>query len=89
MAKMMTPDNEVWELVFMLADSLTAISQVVNKTEEAISSNPPQVGAATDLRIQLLEAREALLLATLRQIRGGCVRAHIDFSEMMEKIGGN
>jgi hypothetical protein len=73
----------------MLADSLTAIAHVVGKAEEAMSACAAPAGINMKRRNDLLEAREALLLAALREIRVACLRSHIDFSEMMAKIEDN
>ncbi|MDB5821315.1 MAG: hypothetical protein JWR21_19 [Herminiimonas sp.] len=89
MANTTTSGNDVWDMISMLADSLTAIAHVINKTEEAMANNPAQEGVNTGLRIELLEAKQALLLATLREIRAACVRAHIDSSKILAKIEGN
>ncbi|MDB5854140.1 MAG: hypothetical protein JWR22_2181 [Herminiimonas sp.] len=89
MPKITVPNNDLLELVSMLADSLTAIAHVVSRTEEALATSTAPEGIDVERRNELLEARQALLLASLREIGAACLKSHIDVSEIMAKIDGN
>lgn len=69
----------------MALDTLAVIRNTAETIEAELEKRPLNRTAALDSQVEILEARDQLLRATLRQIVQGCIKAHSDAASIVAR----